>query len=574
MVVLLIILGIVGIVVYRYVEKQNTIKRLRVHEITEAANASFQYLGSPVVSEAKVQKWLGGGKSAKEIFDAVADELQDFTAETPGWLYLGVRRPNLMRGIELEAEWNNMRESVSRESEYQAVKKMVPMAEAQLDVWHAVSDGFFPVFQNEYLRDRHTYVVGKSGSGKTTLLTWLIYQDMVKHSGVAFLCPERETIEDEIIPYIPDYRLDDVIYFNPADERCKYSFNPLYLDDGEDIDQKVDDVFTSFSRLMEGEGSPRINEILRQTFYALVELPGTTLLDIPRLLDKENPHYRSQVVAQLRDEQTKKFWNQTYNEMPANTHLPILSRLSQFIRPRRIRNILCRPEKGLDFREIMDEGKILLCNLSDGLLGEHASRLLGGLVMSEIQLATMSRADTMQKDRQRFYVYVDEFHSFVSYGNVSYEKLLSRARKYRLPLILAHQQTGQLPTQLVDEIFGNVSTVVSFLVSRKDAQYISREMVLDYSPEKKTAAPEDLVTQEVGEAHVKIGTLAFSMFVDQTLRDVEARWENKRAVIEGATREKAPTQEPAAETVEQTKEGTDDIPPDPFGEGLDPQEVF
>ncbi|MCA9774810.1 MAG: hypothetical protein KC466_20485, partial [Myxococcales bacterium] len=347
------------------------------------------------------------------------------------------------------------------------------------------------------------------GSGKTTLLTWMVYHDISKGEGVAFLSPEAETIEEEIIPYIPPRRLADVIYFNPADSNNRYSFNPLHLDEDEDLDQKVDEVFSNFSRLMEGDMSPRISQILRQLFYALVELPGATLLDIPRLLDRENTHYRSQVIAQLRDEQTKAFWRDAYPALPANAHIPILSRLAQFIRPRRVRNILCRPEKGLDFREIMDSGKILLCNLSDGLLGEHASRLLGGFIMSQIQLATVSRADTPARERRRFYVYLDEFQSFTAHSNVSYDKLLSRARKYRLPLILAHQQMGQLPPNLLKEVFGNVSTIVSFLVSRSDANFIAREFVRDDAPDKKTVAAEELVTLDVGEAFVKIGTMAF-----------------------------------------------------------------
>lgn len=577
--VLLVIAGIlVAVAIYRYTEKQAAIKKRKAEELAAVVNTNFLYLDAPFVTVKGMLAAIERGEAPPAILAGAIDEIEQSILGSEGHLYLGQRRPNLARGIEIETEYEAIAQGVKRESEYRLFQKIKPYVEAQLSIWHAGADLPFPVLQTQDIRDRHTYIIGKSGSGKTTLLTWMVYQDMAKHEGVAFLSPEAETIEEEIIPYIPPYRLDDVIYFNPADSSNRYSFNPLHLDEDEDLDQKVDEVYANFSRLMEGDMSPRISQILRQLFYALVELPGATLLDIPRLLDRENPHYRSQVIAELRDEQTKAFWRDTYPTLPVNAHVPIISRLAPFIRPRRVRNILCRPEKGLDFREIMDSGKILLCNLSDGLLGEHASRLLGGFIMSQIQLATVSRADTPQRERRRFYVYLDEFQSFTAHSNVSYDKLLSRARKYRLPLILAHQQMGQLPPNLLKEVFGNVSTIVSFLVSRADAGVVAREFVRDDAPDKKTVAPEELVTLDVGEAFIKIGTLAFSLGVTSTLRDIEAHRDNRRAVLEASRR---PGREPGADEeampggrTREKERPSEEIPPDPFSSDFDPQDVF
>ncbi|MFB6231214.1 MAG: type IV secretory system conjugative DNA transfer family protein, partial [Salinibacter sp.] len=413
-----------------------------------------------------------------------------------------------------------------------------------------------------------------------TLLTWLAFQDITDGQGVAFLTPEAETIEQDLLPHIPRRRRDDVIYFNPADERCRFSFNPLHRDPGDDIDRKVEAVFTSLTRLMES-GSARINQILRQTIYALVELPDTTLLDIPRLLDRENPHYRKQVISRLEDEQTKHFWKSTYPGLPSNAHVPILTRLAKFIRPRSVRNVLCRSGQGLDFREVIDSGKILLCNLSDGLLGEAVSRILGGLIMSELQLAAVSRADVPESDRRRCYVYLDEFHSFTAHANVSYEKLLSRARKYRLPLTLAHQQTGQISTDLVREIFGNANTLVSFLVSRRDANRISRECIRDDVPGRQTVDPEELVTLGVGESFAKVGTHAFPMQVTATLESFEKDLAVKDQIIADSRRDKADRATEVAEAGSDydsspaaSDAGDADVPTDPFADLDDPQDLY
>jgi len=578
MVVLLILGAVVAGGIWYYVSRQNKRRAQQARDLATAINDTYSYHGEIVTVE-EVKETLTETGSVSAAIEEIREEIQKMAFRESGVVVLGNRKGNARRGIELEKRVVQIEEEMSTTREFKQYRKEKPTIEARLEVWKEVVENQFPVFLPVKHRDRHTYVVGKSGSGKTTLLTWLASQDIDDDRGVAFLTPEAETIKEDLLPHIPSWRHEDVIYFNPADERCRFSFNPLHRDPDEDIDRKVEVVFTSLTRLMES-GSARINQILRQAIYALVELPETTLLDIPRLLDRDDPHYRRQVIAQLEDEHTKQFWKTTYEELPANAHIPILTRLSKFIRPRRVRNVLYRPQQGLDFREIMDSGKILLCNLSDGLLGEDVSQLLGGLIMSELQLAAVGRADVPPEQRRRFYVYLDEFHSFTSHANVSYEKLLSRARKYRLPLTLAHQQTGQLSTDLVREVFGNVSTLISFLVSRRDANRISRECIRDDLPERPTVDPDDLVTLDVGHAFAKVGTHAFPIRVAVTLEDFEADAAIRDKIITDSRRTSDQSSAAASGTnredsePQETEAEDEAIPADPFADLTDPQDLY
>lgn len=395
---------------------------------------------------------------------------------------------------------------------------------------HASIGARVPVKLMEHYRDRHIYIVGKSGTGKTTLLRSMIMQDMAAGEGIGVIAPEREMIVDELLPFVPEHRMRDVIYFNPGDLERPVSFNPLALEEGEDIDRRVDENVTIFKRLLSGDSTPRIDELMRQAFYALLEIPGTTLLDVPRLLDVENPHYRKDVIARLTDGHTAQFWREVYPSFPKNAHLPLVYRMSRFTRSKYIRSILCQPETTLDFRHVMDEGKILLCNLSDGVLGEQNSQLLGQLIVSKLQLAVMGRASVPMHRRRRFYLYVDEFQTFTGTSSTSYEKILSRARKYRLALVLAHQQTSQIPPALLKEILGNVSTMVSFAISRDDARRLSGEFISKMGGEVEALDAGDLLGLRVGETYCRIGTTSFPMYTERISERPDS--ERREEVIE------------------------------------------
>jgi hypothetical protein len=360
------------------------------------------------------------------------------------------------------------------------------------------------------VRDRHMYIIGKSGSGKTNLIRWCAMSDLERGNGLAIIAPEQELITEEIMPYIPQERIDDVVYFNPSDTQNPIPFNPLYLADGEDIDLKVDDNLTIFKRLM-GETQVRMDEILRQTLYALMERPDATLLDVERLLSRSDDSFRQEIIQTSGDEQTKYFFASTYPSFPKDAHLPITTRINRLVRPRTVRSLLCQPGKCFNFREAMDEGKILLFNLADGLIGEQTAQLLGQLVVSKIQLAAMSRMDIPKAARRPFYLYMDEFQTFTGVNETSYEKMLSRARKYELALILAHQQTGQIPKLLMREILGNVSTLIAFNVSHVDASTFHQEFTVDLGGTIEYVPVEEFVALKVGEAIGKIGKTVFPL---------------------------------------------------------------
>ncbi len=366
-----------------------------------------------------------------------------------------------------------------------------------------------PVRLPESHRTRHVYMVGRSGSGKTTLIRNLVLHDLKAGHGLAVIAPEAELIEQELLPLMPRERWDDVVYVNPSDTAAPVPLNPLHLDEGEDLDLKVAETLSILHRLFDedgaGGGAPRMETILRQALYCLTQIPGTTLLDLEPLLDRQDDAFRKRLLLHLPDEEGRHFWSNTYPAYPKDAHLAILNRLGRLLKPKVVRSLLCSPGEGLSIRRCMDEGKVLLFNLSDGILGEQNAQLLGQLVVAKVQLAAMSRANAAKAERRPFYLYVDEFQSFCSTAASSYEKILSRARKYGLGLILAHQQTGQINESVMREVLGNVSTVVVFNVSASDARRLSRELVGEIDGQPVPTEPRELLALKVGEAIAKIG---------------------------------------------------------------------
>lgn len=400
-----------------------------------------------------------------------------------------------------------------------------------------------PVKLTEEFRARHCYIVGKSGSGKTTLIRAMVLQDLDQGRGVGILAPEAELLEEEILPFLPEQRVQDVVYVNPGDTKRPLSLNPLYLDPHEDLHLKVDETTTILSRVIGEHGSgARMEEVLRQSLYALTQFEGATLLDVSRLLSRQDDGFRKEVLSHIHDPEAETFFRETYPSFPKDAHLPIVNRLGKLIRPAPVRAVLCAKGPSLSFRTIMDQGAILLCNLSDGLLGPSTAELLGQLIVAKIQLAAMSRADTPPPRRRQFQLYLDEFQAFAGTTARSYEVLLSRARKYRLGLVLAHQQTHQLPLPLLKEILGNVSTVICFGMGSEDAHRLSRELVGEMDGQMVPVEPDTLLGLNPGQAYMRIGktVLPLRTFLVNEL----PRWDIKQAAIE-ASRKRALLPEPA-----------------------------
>lgn len=475
-------------------------------------------------------------------------------------LLLGERNSDVEPANVIQEEYDELAEMKAKSvdaAETREIAELMQRRKAMLVPWQEMTRRSWVVLLNQTVRSRHTYVLGKTGSGKSTLLKFMAFQDAHKGQGYAFLTPEVETI-DELIPYLPPDRLGDVMYFNPADRKCRWHLNPFHLDVEEDFDQKAEAVFTLLMRVVAGDTSPRVQQILRNVVYALIEIDGATLLDVPRLLDREDTTYRRDVILRVKDPATRRFWEVEYEQLPVNAHLPITTRLVPFLRPRVIQRVLCQPGAGIPFRSVIDSGKILLCNLSDGLIGETASKLLGGLIVAQLQLAATSRADMAARDRRPFYVYLDEFQSFVGSGNVSYERLLSRSRKYAMPLVLAHQQTGQLGSALVRDVLGNVGAAVCFQAGREDATRMAKEFI---TLEGKPISPEELQTQEVGNAWVRIGRHSLPFRVTLRLEQLNqfhepANWDEVRR--RNQTQEEPPREQ---------------SPPDPEEPPVPPSEV-
>ncbi len=328
-------------------------------------------------------------------------------------------------------------------------------------------------------RRRHLYVIGKTGMGKTTMMENMVIQDIYNGHGVCFIDPHGDSIT-KIMNFIPNHRINDVIYFNPADMEHPVAFNIL-----ESVDPKYKHLVASglmgvFTKIWANLWSARMEYILNNTILALLDSPGNTMLGIARMyIDKK---YRKKIVDNVKDPMVRAFWIDefaNYNEKYRTEAIaPIQNKVGQFLSSAIIRNIVGQPRSTVDLRSIMDNRKILLVDLSKGRVGEDNSALLGAMLITKLQLAALSRVDiAREEDRQDFYLYVDEFQNFVT---DSFATILSEARKYHLNLTIGHQYIGQLVpergnTKVRDAVFGNVGTIVSFRVGAEDAEVLEKE---------------------------------------------------------------------------------------------------
>ncbi len=322
-------------------------------------------------------------------------------------------------------------------------------------------------------RQRHMYVVGKTGMGKSTLLENMAAQDIQSGEGMAFIDPHGSAAET-LLDYVPEHRVNDVVYFAPFDLAHPISFNVM-----EDVgpDKRhlvVSGLMSTFKKIWVDAWSARMEYILTNALLALIEYPDTTLLSVNRLFSDKV--YRNRVVDYIKDPAVKAFWTEefaNYTDRFAAEALPaIQNKIGQFTGNPLIRNIIGQPHSSFDIRKIMDEKKILIMNLSKGLVGETNANLLGSMLTTRIYLAAMSRADlpvAVMKTMPNFYFYVDEFQSF---ANATFANILSEARKYHLNLIIAHQYIEQMEEDVRNAVFGNVGTTIAFRVGPFDAEVL------------------------------------------------------------------------------------------------------
>ncbi|MFA6386662.1 MAG: type IV secretion system DNA-binding domain-containing protein [Candidatus Paceibacterota bacterium] len=340
-------------------------------------------------------------------------------------------------------------------------------------------------------RRQHMYVLGKSGTGKSVLLSNLIVQNIQNGEGVCVVDPHGELVE-EILHLIPEHRAKDVIYFNPADTDFHIGFNVIQLDDPKYKHLVASGLMGIFTKIWANAWSSRMEYILNNAILALLDTPGTTLLGIPRLLvDKD---YRQMIIGNLKDPVVKAFWVHEYEQWREQFRneaiAPIQNKVGQFLSTSIIRNVVGQPKSTIDIFKIMNEGKIFLVNVSKGRIGEDNSALLGGMIITKIQLAAMERVRIPEDERKDFYLYVDEFQNFAT---DSFANILSEARKYRLNLTVAHQYTAQLEnkdgSKVRDAVFGNVGTMIIFRVGADDADFLEKEFEPEFTAQDLVNLP-------------------------------------------------------------------------------------
>lgn len=330
-------------------------------------------------------------------------------------------------------------------------------------------------------RRRHMYVIGKTGMGKSTVLENMIVQDIIKGRGVALVDPHGDFAE-KILDYIPSNRVNDVIYFNPADIEYPIAFNVMETVAEEHKHLIASGLVGVFKKLWADSWGPRLEYVLRNAILALLDYPDSTLLGVMRILVDKN--FRKKVIAKIQDPVVKSFWIEEYSKYPdrfqAEAIAPIQNKVGQFLSTALIRNVVGQIKSTINIREIMDNEKILIMNLSKGRIGEDASALLGAMMITKIQLAAMSRIDVPEIDRKDFYLYVDEFQNFAT---ESFANILSEARKYRLDLIIAHQYIEQVDELVRAAVFGNVGTIMTFRIGAADAEFLVKEFEPNFTEE-------------------------------------------------------------------------------------------
>lgn len=322
-------------------------------------------------------------------------------------------------------------------------------------------------------RRRHMYIIGKTGTGKSTLLANMAINDLKRDEGMCVIDPHGDLVET-ILNYIPSHRINDVVYFNPADVKRTVQIN---LFEGENVEHReliASGIISVFKKLYGYSWGPRLEYILRNALLTLLKMPKSKLSDILKLLTDDK--FRAKTIENLDDPILKSFWVDEFNKLHQRERTQqiasILNKVGQFVSSPLVRNVVNTSTSSFSIDEVMNEGKILLVNLSQGKLGEDNATLLGAMLITKIQLAAMSRVNIAEEERRDFYLYVDEFQNFAT---DSFIKILSEARKYKLDLILANQYIAQIPEEVQQAIFGNCGNIISFVMGAEDAGVFEKE---------------------------------------------------------------------------------------------------
>lgn len=360
-------------------------------------------------------------------------------------------------------------------------------------------------------RRRHTYIIGKSGVGKSKLMELLVRQDIEYGYGLCLIDPHGDTIDD-ILPSIPENRIDDVCIIDPSDIEYPASFNPLANIDPSFKHQLTQGLIEVMEKQFGANWTPRLEHVFRFTCLALLDYPYATMRGMISMLSDRN--YRQKVVEYIEDDMVKRFWAIEFadwsEKFDTEAIIPLVNKLGQFLSNPMLRNIFGQKENKIDLERLMNEKKIILINLSKGKIGEENSSFFGSMFITKIKQAGMARATLPQAQRNDFYLYVDEFQNLVT---DTFENLLSEARKYGLCLTVAHQYVGQLLPKVQAAVLGNTGTIIIFRVGGEDAVKLKPEMAPVFDV-------KDMINLGMGQIYLKmtIDGETYDPFSAETLR--------------------------------------------------------
>jgi len=325
----------------------------------------------------------------------------------------------------------------------------------------------------------HVYMIGKTGVGKSTLIETLARQDLEAGRGLALVDPHGDLVE-HIVACLPSDEKDRVIYLNAPDPTQPYGYNPLRRVRDDKIPLAVSGLLETLKKMWPDAWGVRMEHVLRNALYTLLERDDATLPDILRLFSDDD--FRKEVVRDIRNEVVRRFWISEFNEYPARLRAeacaPIQNKLGALLSDPTLYRILVEPKVDLRFRSLMDEGKVLLVNVAKGRLGEDSAFLLGSLLVSTLGLAAFSRAEVGPERRRPFYVFLDEFHNFTT---LMLANMMSELRKYGVGLTLANQHMHQLESDIRHAVLGNAGTLISFRVGPDDASILAKEFQPEFS---------------------------------------------------------------------------------------------
>ena len=332
-------------------------------------------------------------------------------------------------------------------------------------------------------RDRfsHMFIIGKTGTGKSTLLRTLAEQDLRQGTGFALFDPHGDLVEP-LVAAVPPERADDLVYLNVPDTSVSWHFNPVSDVSPDQRSLAAAGIVDVFKKIWSEDFGPRLEHLLRNVVFTLLDVPGSTFAHIPRLLTDRG--YRRSLVRHVTNKEVREFWFTEYDRYSpafrAVVVAPLQNKVGALLTDPLLRSIFSGAESSLDLADMMDNGKVLLINLAKGSVGEGPASLLGSLLLSHLALIALARADRPESTRQPFFVYLDEYHTFTT---LSLATMLSELRKYKTGVVLAQQYLSQVDPQIRDAVFGNAATFISFRVGARDARLIAHELGSPFTPD-------------------------------------------------------------------------------------------